>query len=156
MIIPDKDPQGNIVQHHGNVRYDENFRVRHTGIFKSTIAAYTLTDLDWKIPQLQWQATNVPSVMVGVRFQVVGGENVNPPEVDFSVVDVDGVYYPAGTVLDKFADGFYMFTGEKSELREHKADLVTDLYIRAHVNNVGNQSVTFICNLLRYIDTSGV
>ncbi len=154
--IPPRDKKGRPLQRRSNVAIDDSFRVRHCGIFKETIAASTSVNIDWQIPQLQFMGQDVTSLMVGVRYQIIGGEQINPPEIDFSALDKDGLIYPAGTVVDSFANSFYMFSDDKAEIREHKADLIPGFYIRASINNIGNQSITFICNLLRYIDTSGV
>ncbi len=153
--IPKKDSDGNPIYRIKSVSVDDSIRVRHRKLFKSTVAASTAADFDWQIDQLQWQGQNAPSIMTGVHYKVIGGEDINPPEIDFCVIDIDDILgYGPNTVLDGFADDYMMFTDETSIIREHRADLITGLYIRAHVNNVGNTSITFLCNLLRYIDTS--
>ena len=151
--IPKKDNEGNAIHRTQNIFIDDNKRVRHVGMFNVSQATGTNSDHDWKIPQLQYNGSDVASIMVGVHYKVIGGEPENPPKIDFCVVDVDNILgYGAGTVLDGFANSFYMFTDESSTMREHKADLVPGLYIRAHVNNPGNVDIKFICNLLRYIE----
>ena len=167
MIIPDKDTSGNIVNHPANVRIDENHRVRHCGMINQTITNGTEVDIDWQIPQMTYNQANVPSVMVGVAWKLVGGNDGD--ELDFCVGDKDGVMvgilYDQATFdalktagggfvsLDAFADTYYLFKDQVGEMREHKADLITGLYIRAHYKNTGAADATFICNLLRYIYT---
>ena len=137
-----------------NIRNDEHNRVRHKGIYNDTITAGQTKNMDWKIDQLQYNGVNKPSVMVGVKFHVEGG-NIGDT-VDFCVVDLDNILgYGAGFEVDKFADGFYIFPGETAVLKEHAAKLIKDLYIRAHYNNTGAEDAQFTCNLLRYMDTSG-
>ncbi len=88
--------------------------------------------------------------MVGVRFHITDGNDGD--NVSFSVVDVDNILgYGAGAILDTFADNFYVFPGEVAEIREHQADLITGLYIRATYNNTGASNARFVGNLLRYL-----
>jgi hypothetical protein len=151
--IPKKDSEGNALHRTQNVFIDDNKRVRHVGIFNVLQAAGTNSDHDWPVPQLQYGGVDVQSFMVGVNYKVIGGEDSYPPQIDFCVIDKDDILgYGPNTVLDGFADDYYMFTDESSTIREHKADLIAGLYIRAHINNPGNSDIKFICNLLRYVE----
>ena len=151
--IPKKDSEGNALHRTQNVFIDDNKRVRHVGMFNVLQAAGTSNDHDWVVPQLQYSGANVPSFMVGVNYKIIGGEAANPPQINFCVIDKDNILgHGPNVVLDGFAEDYYMFTNESSIIREHKADLIAGLYIRAHVENPGNADTKFICNLLRYIE----
>ncbi len=148
--VPDKSSDGNIVATISNVRVDDSHRVRHKGIFDFNILAGQSHSEDWQIEQLSYQGSNVGSIMVGVRYHVVGGNDGD--HITFSVVDIDNILgYGAGTILDTFADNFYVFPDEVAEIREHQADLIPGLYIRATYNNSGASDSRFVGNLLRYL-----
>lgn len=160
--IPPKDKEGRAISRSSNVNMDEKYRVRHCKLFKATINASTSQDLDWLIPQLQYGSpgyplSNVSSYMTGVRYKIVNGEEINPPEINFSIIDKDNVLgLGPNYILDTFSEDFMMFCNDADEIREHRAELIPGLYIRAHIDNVGNQNITFLCNLLRYIETVGI
>lgn len=170
--IPLKDKDGYPIGRGSNVAMDEKHRVRHKGIFNIAVASGVSSDTDWQVEQLQYNEQNVPSIMTGIRYRVYEGNGDD--SIDFSVGDKDGVMvgilYDQATFdalkaagngfvsLDQFSDNFYLFSDESSEIREHKVDLITGLYIRAHIVNSGTnaKSLKFLGNILRYIDTTGV
>lgn len=166
--IPPRDSEGNAITRASNVQVDEKRRVRHKGIFDVSVAASSSGDFDWQVEQLQYNGSNVPSIMVGVRYR-----SSADGKIDFCVGDKDGVMvgllYDQATfdalkiagggfvALDQFSDEFFIFKNEVGEIREHKADLIAGLYIRAHIENLdATNALEFKGNLLRYIDTSGV
>lgn len=150
--IDPKDSEGKTIIRTSNVDDDEFLRVRHKGIMNSQILAGQEKDIDWQMEQLTYAGKDKPSIMVGVEFKAVGGNDGD--YLDFSVVDIDDVLgQGAGTVVDQFAENIYVFPDHVSIFKEHRADLIAGLYVRAHYNNTGANDVTFICNLLRYVDT---
>lgn len=147
-----KDSEGRLFFRNGNVSIDEYLRVRHKGILEDTIASGQTKNIDWKIEQLQYNAVNKPSYMTGIKYGVSGGNFGD--KVDFQIVDKDDILgYGPNTVLDQFGDNVFVFANEVSEMREHKADLITNLYIRAVYKNIGPNEAKFYCTLLRYMDT---
>lgn len=146
-----KDAEGHPILRTSNVPLDEKLRVRHKGIMRATIAAGQSLDIDWDIEQLTYLGVNKPSYMTGIKYGVKDGNDGD--YVDFCIIDKHGNYSPAGTVLDAFGDNVYVYPNERSEIREHKADLVPGLTIRAHYQNTGASDATFSCTLLRYLDT---
>lgn len=147
--LPDKDDKGRYITK--NLKSDEEHRVRHKGVFDFNVPAGQTVDSDWQIEQLQYQGQNVDSVMTGVQYKMIGGNDGDT--IDFCVVDKDNLLgYGAGVVLDGFAENFYMFKEHPWEIREHVAKLIPGLYIRAHVVNNGTEDLRFLGNLLRYLD----
>jgi len=135
-----------------NVHVDEFLRVRHKGIFDVTCPSMSEQDYDWQIDQLNYWGQNKPSYMTGVKYKVVGGNDGDT--LDFCVVDKDNILgYGAGAVLDGFAQNYPVFPDEITSLKEHKADLITGLYLRAHYKNTGVNPARFICAIYRYMDT---
>jgi hypothetical protein len=138
-------------------------------MFNVTIASGVTSDFDWQVPQMQYTGSDVPSIMVGVSWKLVDGNDGD--ELDFCVIDKDGtmvgILYDQSTFdylkglgggavgLDAFAEKYYLFKDHVNEMREHRADLITGLYLRAHYKNTGAADAKFICNILRYINTEG-
>ncbi len=151
IVIPNRDATGYELLTTKNVAEDDQHRVRHKGIFDFTVNAGVTHDEDWLVEQLTYQGQNVASIMVGVRYHIDGGNNGD--HLTFSVIDKDNILgYGANTILDSFAENFYIFPNEVAEIREHKADLIAGLYIRCHYVNTGASQVRFIGNLLRYLE----
>lgn len=72
----------------------------------------------------------------------------------FQVVDVDGVYYPAGTVLDTFVDGWFINPDTTQQLNivvPFYARIPVNLYIRALYTSLGTtDDVQLKLNLYLY------
>ena len=68
------------------------------------------------------------------------GTGVTGCTVDFKVVDVDGIYAPAGTEIEQFAYGCSIHpTSDNKKLPGYPAKILAGLYIRVSVtNNTGS------------------
>lgn len=170
-VLKTEDREGKQEFRTSNVATDDHYRVRHRGIFDLSVVAQDQNGIqDWKVPQLQYLGVDVPSVMTGVKYKVIGGNDSDT--IDFYVGDKDGVGVALGLYdqatfefllaayggfipLDDFSLNYYIFKDEKAEIREHTADLIPGLYIRAHIKNNGQSDLRFLCNILRYINTAG-
>lgn len=147
-----RDELGREIITSSNLKSDEYHRVRHKGIISGTILSGESVNMDWKIDQLTYGGVDKPSAMMGVRYKVIGGNDGDT--LDFYIVDVDNILgYGADVELDKFADNYFVFPNDSETIREHQANLITGLYVRAHYTNNGLSTAIFYCNILRYMDT---
>lgn len=146
------DEDGNPIIRSASVAVDDYLRVRHEGILTGTIAAQANNDFDWQVDQLAYFGVNKPSRMTGVEIHVDGGGY--GMWMDFCVIDVDDILgYGPNTVLDQFGKKFYVAPDHSTQIKEHSADLIPGLYIRAHFDNPSLVAATFYINLFRYMDT---
>lgn len=105
------------------------FRFRGTGI-AGTATKDTTTNIDYELTEARY----INGVELLLKDHVFGDS------VKFQVVDVDGTYYPAGTVLDEFGTDWYVDPDlcKQGTIRiEYPASIVTGLYIRIIYDSVG-------------------
>lgn len=134
------------------VKEPEGFRARLVGSHFSTITAGNSKDMDWKIPNLQWSGSNKQTYFDGVEYYAKDSELGDV--VSFQVVDVDGITYPAGTVLEEFATDLQIIPDTKDVIRLYKAKLIPGMYVRIKYTSTGSNDVKFICNMLRHLDAN--
>jgi len=68
-------------------------------------------------------------------------------------VDVDGIVYPAGTVLEEFASGWHVAPDILEDVILYRAALVAGMYLRAKYENAhATNDVEFCCNIFRHIE----
>lgn len=134
------------------VKDPRSMRARMIGSHYATVAAGTTKNIDWAIPQLSWLGVNKQSYFDGVEYYA--GNSTVGDTITFQVVDVDGIAYPAGTVLEEFATNWYVMGDTHSTLILYKAKLVAGMYIRVVYTSTGATNVDFVCNVFRHLDTS--
>lgn len=83
--------------------------------------------------------------------QLILKDHVNGDHMRFQVVDVDNIIgYGAGTVLDEFADEWYI-TGDREDQGDkrlpYSAEIIAGLYIRVVYTSTGATNVKVKCNL---------
>ena len=69
----------------------------------------------------------------------------------FQVVDVDGIAYPAGTVLEEFGTNFYVAPDVLEDIILYEASMPAGMYIRIKYTSTGTTNVEFMSNLYRHI-----
>lgn len=120
------------------------FRARFTG-YSGTALKTTVTSLDFQIPAERW----INGVQLIVSNHVLGDK------VDFKIVDVSGLYSPAGTVLDDFATNWFMDPGTSNQgicRTEFPARLYAGLWMRLAYTSVGTvNDVTVLMNAMLHI-----
>lgn len=146
--IPSDKPVRNYALAEGST-----MRARVIGIFNETLTKDGVRTIDWKIPQLTYNAVNKDSFMDGIQYYAC--DAVAGDKMTFQIVDVDNILgYGAGTVLDEFGEDWGVMPDTHDTLRLYKAKLIKDLYIRIIYTSTGTASdVKFICNLFRHMDT---
>lgn len=128
-------------------------RARLIGIFNQPVQNSGTTNLDWKIPQSSYgyPAVNKQSYMDGIEY--FAEDSKVGDHITLQVIDKDGVYYPAGTVLDEFGTNWGILPNQ-STIKLYKAKLIPGLYIRVSYTSTGTTDINFICNLFRHMDTN--
>lgn len=114
------------------------YRAQH---FSGVASAGTTTHIDYKITSNDLKLGGVELVM----DNVVDGDNVG-----FSVVDVDGVYAPAGTTLASYTTGWFLDPSTKRLSVEpgYLSDVLPiNAYIRVSYHSVGTADVNVRVNL---------
>jgi hypothetical protein len=114
------------------------FNFKGTGV-AGTAAAGVSTSIDYKLTE--------DRLCLGA-FIVLKG-HVILDNVDFQVVDVDGIMAPAGTVLKQFIYSWYVVEDQQYQPEKHipyPAKIFQGLYIRCIYNSVGTVPVTVCIN----------
>lgn len=138
-----------IIQPSG-VKQPDGQRARLMSIHDETISAGTSKNIDWKIENISWLGNNKKIIFDGVNYYCKNG-NIGD-SVDFQVIDLDGILYPAGTVLEQFATNYKVFPNIMQEVKLYKASLIAGLYIRVIYTSTGTENVHFVCNIHQHID----
>lgn len=132
------------------VKEPNGMRARLVGIIDGTVTAGTTADLDWAMPQLQYPSgTNRTSYFDGIEYYTDGAVG---DSCDFQVVDVDGIAYPAGTVLEEFGTGVYLLPNVLQDIILYKAKIVPGMYLRLKYTSTGVSDVKVVANLFRHLD----
>lgn len=127
-----------------------SIRARLIGSHCDTITAGETQELNWKIPDVQWLSVSKQTYFDGVSYYAQNAEIGD--KITFQVVDVDGIYYPAGTVLEEFATDYNVYPNCIDQIRLYKGKLIKDLYIVIEYISTGSTDVKFACNMLRHLD----
>jgi len=92
--------------------------------------------------------TNLKDVKFDENLRLSGGGYYIPIEahegdyIEFQIVDVDGLYYPAGTVLSTFISSDYVWDGKDFDVQMADAVLVyAGLYLRLKYVSTGSENV---------------
>lgn len=144
-IIPERDGKGRIIQRSAGINADSVSRVRFVGTHDFNISGNQTAQSDWTVPQMQYNGSNVDTVIQGVQFKVVGG--CDGDKVKFQIV------HPQAGVVDEFASDFYLFKDEINTIKEQRAALPAGLMVRVVYQSTCATAARFIMNLLRYIET---
>jgi hypothetical protein len=133
------------------VKDPDGMRARLIGTHCAVITKNTTQNLDWQIQQLNWLGVNKVSYMDGVEYKAT--DAYPGDKLKFQVVDVDGLVYPAGTVLEEFAD-IFVVSDEMVDIRLYKAKLIPGMYVRLqYVSHASaTQNPTIVCNMFRHMN----
>ena len=113
---------------------------RGTGI-SGTATAGISTNIDYQLPE-----DRLIMGAYSILFDHVLGDHM-----DVQVIDKDGVYYPAGTVLNQFVTGWYVATDVQTQRgmeAPYPAKLLQGLYIRLIYHSTGLVDVKCYFNVL--------
>ncbi len=105
-----------------------------------TVTAGTTGDIDYKLTENR----KINAVHLMVKDGAWGDT------VKFQVVDRDGVYYPAGTLLDEFATDWNIdpsIIAQRQEKTEYPASLLTGMVVRVKYTSTGGTDVKVRVNL---------
>ena len=149
--IPPRDAAGNIIAPAAGIKEPCDYRARLKGIANGTIPAGTAKNFDWQMQQLSWLGTNKVSYFDGVMY--FASDAVMGDKVTFQAVDVEGLSYPAGTVLESFAEDWGVMPNIQDTIRLFKSKMQPGFYIRVKYLSTGATDVDFMCNLFRFIKT---
>lgn len=117
----------------------DGFRARFKG-YEGTASAGQTTDIDFLISGER----NINGVCL-ILTNHADGDNV-----DFKIVDKDGIMSTAGTVLDTFGENWYVDDTIKSQAQTilpYRAKILAGLYVRVTYRSVGNTNVKVKANL---------
>jgi hypothetical protein len=121
----------------------DKVKVRCKG-FAFTATAGTTTSGDYKFTEAR--------LLDGTQLILKGhsiGDNVK-----FQIVDVDNILgLGAGTVLDEFANNWYMIEDRQDQGKTrfaYSAEILAGLYIRLNYTSVGTSNVSVYCNLFAH------
>jgi len=94
-----------------------------------------------------------PLKLCGAGFRIGLSAPDHGDSLDFEIADVDGLYYPPGTVLAKFGDSFRAWPGRVFErLCSDAKDLPAGIHIRFRYYSTGAEDV--IIQLEHYLRTT--
>jgi len=105
-----------------------------------TATAGTATNIDFKLTE--------DDLITGASFLLLSGANIGD-YIDFQVVDRDGVYYPAGTLLSQFCTNWYVSTDKQTQdVPEipYPAKVLSGLVLRLVYNSTGTSAVKVAVN----------
>lgn len=149
-LIKGVSPKNVEVEKQPGVAHPKGMRARLVGAQNHTFTANTTSQKDWVIPTLAWNGVNKKSYFNGVEYYAKGA--VLGDTVTFQVVDVDGIQYPEGSVIEEFAKDMYIFPDTVDRYTLYRAQLVPGFYIRIVYKSTGSNPVQLLCNLLRHLD----
>ncbi len=135
---------------HSGVTEPKGLRARLVGTHFDTINAGQTKDIDWQIPQLSWLGYNKQSYFDGLEYCASNAEVGD--KIKFQVVDVDGIAYPAGTVLEEFGTDVYVMPNTLNRIILYKAKLIVGMYLRLKYNSIGTTDVKIACNIFRHLN----
>jgi len=124
-------------------------RARLKGTHTGTITAGQTLSMDYKMEQLQWLGSNVPSIFNGVQYYAKNAAIGD--SMQFQVVDVDAIVYPADTILEQFGDTFYAAPDTLEDIILYESAIVPNMYIRIIYTSTGTTDVEFMSNIFRHI-----
>jgi len=125
-------------------------RARLKGTHSGTITAGQSLTMDHKMEQLQWPlGTNATSIFNGVQYYAQNAAVGD--HMTFQIVDVDGIVYPANTVLEEFGNAFYVAPNTLEDIILYESTIVPNMYVRIIYTSIGGTNVDFICNLFRHV-----
>ena len=107
----------------------DGMRFRGTGV-SDTAVKTTTTNIDYKVVENRF-INGLEFILNNQAF----GDNCK-----FQVVDVDGIYYPAGTVLDEFGTDWNLSSDTQRQgpyILPYPALVNANLYLRIVYNSVG-------------------
>lgn len=136
--VPERDLNGKTVITVSPFADNSHVEFRGQGIANS-IPFGTIKNIDLKTP-------------FDVYFnglQIIIQNHVLGDNVDLQIVDVDGVVGPAGTVLETFANSWFMATDKQDQgtfLLNYKAKILKDLYFRVKYHSTGGTNVNIYMN----------
>ena len=119
------------------------YEARATG-YRGTATAGTTTNVDFAIGAED-------RYIDGVRLFLKN--HVDGDTMDFKIVDVDGVYAPAGTVLKQFGYSWNVDDGQSDQggsVYNFLARIYAGLYIRVAYTSTGNTNVIVKVNARLY------
>lgn len=111
---------------------------RGTGV-SSTASAGTSTNIDYKMTE--------DRLILGVEAILNG--HVYGDNMHLQVVDVDGIMYPAGTVLNQFATSWFVIADQQYQPGSnvpYPAKIFSGLYVRVVYNSTGILPVNICIN----------
>jgi hypothetical protein len=130
---------GGVVIPDGPFANTGGYKVRATGI-TGTAAAGVNTNIEYKLTENR-KINGVDLLLSGQHFDDV---------LCFQVVDKDGVYYPAGTILDEFGTDWNVNSSAEDQgqiIFPYAAMLLQNLYIRIVYKSKGTVAVKVKANL---------
>lgn len=139
------------IQETSGVRDPDGLRARLVGTHNVTVTKNTTQDIDWLIPDLTWSGSSKQCYFDGLQYYA---ENAKLGDrATFQVIDIDGVLYPAGTVLEEFSTNWYIMPDYAQKILLYKAKLIKDLYIRIKYTSTSTTTdVNFVCSLFRHLN----
>jgi hypothetical protein len=149
-FMPDRAADGSFVLSIAGLNEPHGLRARLVGSHNATITAGQTVNLDWQIPQLAWLGVNKQAYFDGVQYYAKSAEVGD--NLKYQVVDIDGIVYPAGTVLEEFGSAYYVMPDSHVTTLLYKAKLIAGMYIRIVYTSVGATNVKFVCNLFRHLN----
>lgn len=133
----------------GGIADPKGLRARLIGSHFATITAGQTLDIDWQINQLSWIGVNKEMYFDGIQYFAKNAEIGD--SIKFQVVDVDGLTYPAGTILEEFGH-VYVIPDKEIKIILYKAKMPAGMYIRVKYESIGSTNVKIICNLFRHLN----
>jgi hypothetical protein len=141
-----RDADGAILSRPRAFANADGYRFRGKG-FSGTAAAGVTTNIEWLIPAERW--------INGLQV-ILDGAQAFGDKAHFEVVDLDGHYAPAGTVLDRFAEGWFFVPGQSCQgiiTLAYPARIYPGLYVRVVYVSVGAIEVKLQANLFLHLKT---
>ena len=125
-------------------------RARLVGTHFGTATKNSTTDFDWQMVNISWIGQNKQCYFNGVEYYAKDAEVGD--KITFQVVDVDGLVYPAGTVLEEFATGWPVMPDTNNDILLYKAKMIPGFYIRIKYESVSTTTdVKLACGIYRHI-----
>ena len=146
------------------IKEPNGLRARLVNIANQTVTQNTTTDIDWLIPQLQWQGANKNCYFDGIQYFIANG---NPGDkCTFQVVDKDGFgvlagWYDQATfdamgnfyLVEEFGTDWALAPNSLEDLVLYKARLYAGLYIRMKFTSTSTSTDPHVLmNIFRHLD----
>lgn len=146
--VPSRNSNGDFILNLSGIKDPLGLRARLVGSHFATITAGQSADIDWQIPQLAWLGQNKHSYFDGIEYCASAELG---DKITFQVVDVDGISYPAGTVLEEFGTNVYVMPNAINKVVLYKAKLIVGMYLRLKYTSTGSTDVKIACNIFRHL-----